>query len=162
VISKRWLVVVACLIGLLLVGVYQSFAARVFIERIGGYDAQLVNLAKPLLSNWIEASGNTPTMQRQSADYMLRFSITDATATRSFNWWIILLPLWPVVPFTTVNANVVVSITITATDGREVFTNTAGGEAGLWVFGDFYSKSRAKREAFYQAFRRVTISAYLP
>jgi len=161
-ITKKWVVVVTCLIGLLLFGAYESFGARVFIERVGGYDAQLVNLAKPLLVNWIEASGNTPTTQRQSADYMLRFSITDATVTRSFNWWVLLLPLWPVIPVTTVNANVVVSVTITGPDGREVFTDTAGGEAGRWIFGDFYSNNRVKRDAFNQAFRRVMVSAYLP
>lgn len=150
-------------LGVLLLGVaFSCLGSRVFIERVAGYDAQLVNLAKPMLADWIEVSGNTLTTQRQSADYVVRFTITDVTTKRPFNWWVLLLPLWPIVPFTTVDADVIVAVSIWDSGGQEVLSDTAGGRASQWVFADFYSRDRIKRAAFQEAFKRVMVNVYLP
>jgi hypothetical protein len=96
------------------------------------------------------------------AAYRVRLTVTEAKAARPFNWWILLVPLWPIVPATTVEADVVVSLAILDSAGREVYANTAGGEASAWLFGDFFSRNWAKREAFSEALKRVVVSAYLP
>lgn len=137
-------------------------AKGIFIETIGGFDASLVNEARPYIASWVETVGHQLTNVKDGAAYRVRLVITEAKASRPFNWWILLLPLWPIVPLTTVEAGVVVSLTILDAAGREVYTNTAGGEASMFLFGDFYSRKWAKVEAFREAFRRVVVSAYIP
>jgi len=140
----------------------QVVAKTVFIEAIGGFDATLVNEARPYLAAWIEGTGHQLSTVKDTAEYRVRFTVTEAKATRPFNWWILVVPFWPFVPATTVEAEVVVSLTIQDSTGREVYANTAGGEASAWLCGDFFSRKWAKREAFAEAFKRVVVSAYLP
>jgi hypothetical protein len=137
-------------------------ASTVYVDRIGGFDADLVNLARPALTAWIETSGSRPTGQRDTADYSIRFAVSDASAERPFNWWILFVPVWPFVPVTTVEASVVLTVAIFSRAGLEVFTNTAGAEVSQWLFADFYSRHWAKEKAFGVAFRRVMVSAFLP
>ena len=65
-------------------------------------------------------------------------------------------------PVTRVEADVIVTLTVTTGDGGDVYTNTAGGERSQFLVADFFSRRWAKEKAFYAAFRRVTVSAYLP
>lgn len=161
--NPRKAVGIGLVVIFLILAVVTTVNARgVFIENIGGFDSDLVNRVRPMLTAWIETTGHSPTRSRDNADYMIRFSVISADASRPFNWWFFLFPVWPIVPLVPVEAEVVVSITIITADGREVYSNTAGGEASRWLFGDFYSRKWAKRKAFEQAFQRVVVSAYLP
>ena len=139
-----------------------GLSAKVYVDRIGGYDAELVNESTNFLTAWIETTGNIPTNNRQKDDYTVEFNVIDVSVRRSFNWWIILFPLWPIVPFTTVNVEVTLSITVSDVTGTEVFSNQAGGEASWWLFGDFTGRRRCKIDAFHQAFKRLVVSARLP
>ena len=149
-------ILLACLVPEL------GLAKSIFIETIGGYDAFLVNTARSYVSAWIEATGHRVTNVRDTSAYRVRFVITEADASRPFNWWVLLFPLWPIITATTVEANVVVSLTVHDSAGSEIYANTAGGEASQFFLGDFYSRRWAKHRAFEQAFKRVIVSAYLP
>lgn len=137
-------------------------AKRVFIESISGHDSELVNLSPTYLTQWIRDLGHSTVASSANADYIVRFAVVSATTARPFNWWILLFPFWPIVPLTSVEADVVLFITVRTTDGRDVFTNQAGGSSSAWWFGDFVSRSSRKKEAFEQAFRVLTVTAHLP
>jgi hypothetical protein len=139
-----------------------TMAKTVFVEAVGGFDAALVNEARPYLAAWVESTGHQLTSVRDGAAYRARLVITEAQASRPFNWWVLLFPLWPIIPVTTVEANVVVSLTVVDASGHEIYENTAGGEASAFLFADFLSKKSVKVDAFEEAFRRVIVSAYLP
>ena len=87
-------------------------AKRVFIESISGYDSQLVNIAPTYISQWVRSLGHSLVSSRGSADYIVRFAVISSTASRSFNWWFLVLPLWPLVPVTTVEADVVLFLSL--------------------------------------------------
>lgn len=137
-------------------------ATSIYIDNIGGFDATLINSVRPYLSAWIGSMGCQLTNLRANADYLVRLSIVDVDAARPFNWWVLLFPLWPIIPITTVEADVVVSMTILDSSGREVYSNTAGGDASAFLAADFFSRKWAKKSAFDQAFRRLVVSVYLP
>lgn len=158
---KAIVILVPLLVSIIAVSL-SGFSAKVYISRIGGFDAALVNESSTFLTAWIETTGNVPTGSRQGADYIVQFNVLDATVSRSFNWWFLLFPLWPVIPLTTVDAQVILSITVFDATGKEFFSNQAGGEASAWWFGDFVGNRRCKRDAFRQAFRRLVVSARLP
>ena len=160
--SSRGLVSTLAIILLVLAIAATVDAGSVFIANISGFDADLVNRTRPTLVAWIQMSGHTCTQSRANADYLMRFSVVSADTNRPFNWRFLLFPLWPIIPVVPVEAEVMLSMTITTPDGRDVYSNIAGGEAGQWIFGDFYSRKWAKRKAFEQAFQRVVVSAYLP
>jgi len=153
---------VIVLLAVLVTLTVTASAKTIFIENIGGFDATLVNSARPYLSAWIGSIGHQLTTYRDNADYRVRLSIVDVDTGRPFNWWFLLFPLWPIVPVTTVEADVVVTMTVLDASGREVFSNTAGGDASAFIAADFYSRKWAKKRAFEQAFRRVVVTAYLP
>lgn len=155
-------VAIAVLVLLLGVCVSGRSAKRVFIESISGYDSETVNLSSTHLTQWIRSLGHSTVGTGASADYIVRFAVVSATAARPFNWWILLFPLWPIVPITSVEADVVLFIAVRTADGRDVFTNQAGGSSSAFWFGDFVSRSSQKKAAFEQAFRALTVTAYLP
>ena len=137
-------------------------AKSIFIDHVGGFDATLVNNVRPYLGAWIGSIGHQLTNSRTSADYLVRLTIVDVDAARPFNWWVLVFPIWPFIPITTVEADVVASMTILDASGREIYSNTAGGEASAFLAADFFSRKWAKERAFDQAFRRLVVSVYLP
>lgn len=150
------------LLAAIVVGVsLGACSGTVFIEKIGGYDAYLVNIVRPYMTAWIETTGHSPTSIREGATYRAKLILTNVDASRPFNWWFLLFPLWPIMPVTRVEAEVIVTLTITDANGREVFSNTAGGEGSAFIAADFFSRNWVKRKAFEEAFRRVTVSVYL-
>ena len=153
----------AIVIAVMLLALAMTASAKnIFIDHIGGFDATLVNNVRPYLGAWIGSIGHQLTTSRTSADYLVRLSIVDVDASRPFNWWVLLFPIWPLIPITTVEADVVASMTILDASGREIYSNTAGGDASAFLAADFFSRKWAKERAFDQAFRRLVVSVYLP
>ena len=159
---RKAVLFVIVLLATFSVGAQVLGAKHVFIESISGYDSQLVNIAPTYLSQWVRSLGHSLVSSRDSADYIIRFAIVSSTTARSFNWWFLLLPLWPFVPVTTIEADVVLFMAIQTADGRGIFTNQTGGHSAAWWFADFVSGKSQKKAAFEQAFRALTVTAYLP
>lgn len=157
-VVSRFVVLFVVLLALALTGSAKS----IFIDNIGGFDATLINNTRPYLAAWVGSIGHQLTNSRENADYRVRFLIVSADASRPINWWFLLFPLWPIIPVTTVEADVVLSITVFDASGREIYSNTAGGDASTFIAADFYSRKWAKERAFDQAFRRLIVTAYLP
>ena len=156
--ASRWVLLLVVLIALAI----NVSAKSIFIDNIGGFDANLINNVKPYLAAWIGSIGHQLTISRDSADYRVRLLVVSADANRPFNWCFLLFPLWPIIPLTTVEADVVLSMTVFDASGREIYSNTAGGDASTFLAADFYSRKWAKERAFDQAFKRLVVSAYLP
>jgi len=155
-------VAIAVLVLLLGVCVSGRSAKRVFIDSISGYDSELVNLAATHLPPWIRSLGHSTVGTGAHAAYLVRFAIVRVTPASHFNWRILPFPLCPIVPFTTPETDVVLSLAVRTVDGRDVFTNQAGGSASAFWFGDFVSQASLKKAAFEQAFRVLTVTAHLP
>ncbi len=151
------------LIMIVLLAVTLSVGAqkKVYIERIGGHDSLLVNRSSTYLSEWIETAGGRIVQSKEEADLLLRLNVVSSNFNRSFNWVIVILPLWPFVPFTTPNADVVLSLSILTPDGRDHYSSQAGANASAFLFGDFMSEGKMKDKAFIEAFNRLTVSAHL-
>lgn len=134
-------------------------ASKVYIDRINGMDSTLIEEARSQLFSWISTAGHTNTTVKDEAEYLIRFNIVTANGQRDFNWVVILLPLWPFVPVTLPEADVIIAVTILTPDGREVFSNQTGDKASAWLFGDFISIDSLKQKAFQKAFSRIMMSA---
>ena len=90
----RWVAVVALLAALVLSST--GLAKVVFVDRISGYDSQLVNLAPQYLAQWIRGMGHQQTNNRANADYIVRLMIVTADAERPFNlWFLAFFICWP-------------------------------------------------------------------
>ncbi|HEU67903.1 MAG TPA: hypothetical protein ENN53_01570 [Candidatus Acetothermia bacterium] len=153
---------VAAVVLLVFLGVLGMGSKRVFIESISGYDSETVNWSSTYLTQWVRSLGHTIVSSPTAADYLVRFAVVNASTMRPFNWWILLFPFWPIVPITSVEADVVLFMSVRTADERVVFTNQAGGTSSAWWFGDFVSRSSQKKAAFEKAFRALTVTAHLP
>ncbi len=160
---KVWKLVLLAVVLAVVLGYAGAARKLVFVDRVSGHDSQLVNLAPQHLTQWIRGMGHNQTRNRADADYIVRFIIVSSHASRPFNWWTLLfIWLWPIVPVTTVEADVVLAITVTDQDGREVFVNQTGAHSSTFWFAEFVSRANRRKAAFEQAFRMLTVTAYLP
>lgn len=158
---KKVLVPVLIFAFIMMAGGIVQAGGKVFIDKINGFDAAMVNQASTELVNALQTKGYEVVTDKANADFLVTFNVITADADRSFNvaalffFW-----LWPFVPFTTVSAEAVVSARVTDVNGQEVYSNQAGGTAdGMWIFGDFASGSSLKKKALHQATQRVYINA---
>ncbi len=115
---------------------------KVYINRVNSVNGELIEPAKAYLINKLKVLGFEIVYQRENADYMLDMNIISASSRREFNWLIILLPIWPIVPLTTVEGEAIVAIRVYDMLGNElIFDQTGAIKKGMWFFGDFVSGS---------------------
>jgi len=124
----------------------------VYVDEIRGMDADLLGFVRPFLVEWIESIGHSFAPSRSVADFLIEFEILDATVSRPFNWWILIAPLWPIVPLASIEAQVILSAAVLNRAGDAIFTNTSGAVAAQWWFADLHSERDKKLEAFRRAF----------
>lgn len=121
---------------------------RIYVNRVNSVDGRLIEPAKAYFITRLQTIGFEVVYQRENADYLLDLNIVSVNSRRSFNWLIFLLPLWPIVPFTTVQGEAIVAIRIYDTAGNEVaFDQTGAVRNGMWFFGDFVSESSVIKRA---------------
>jgi hypothetical protein len=136
-----------------------SVPLAAYIRSQGDFDESLANRAAASLTVWMEAARSRLVAAGDTAEYCVELVVTKATAARPFNWWFLLLPAWPFVPLTSVEASVILSVAIQNSAGTGVYASTAGREASAFLFGDFFSRDWARNRAFDEAFKHVMVAA---
>lgn len=139
------------LVVILLVLFNLSFAqvgSKVYINRVNSVDGGLIEPAKIYLMDRLRVRGFDLVNQKEEADYILDLNIVSVNSRRSFNWLILILPAWPLVPFTTVQGEAIVAIRVYDKAGNEVvFDQTGAVRNGMWFFGDFVTSGSVIRGA---------------
>jgi hypothetical protein len=136
-----------------------SVPLAAYIRSQGDFDESLANRAAASLTVWMEAARSRLIAAGDTAEYCVELVVTKATAARPFNWWFLLLPAWPFVPLTSVEASVILSVAIQDSAGTGIYASTAGREASAFLFGDFFSRDWARNRAFDEAFKHVMVAA---
>ncbi|HCM17862.1 MAG TPA: hypothetical protein DHW84_06455 [Firmicutes bacterium] len=94
------------------------------------------------------------------ANTTVKVDVVELKTRMKFNWWILLLGLWPIVPWTRTVADATVNVTVME-DSMAVYAQRASESVkGQFVFGDIYVvdddkvdelKAEAVREAVLKA-----------
>jgi len=126
----------------------QSSAPKLFVEKVNSPEGYLIDPVKTYFIEKIRAKGIEVVYDKAQADYIAELTIVSANSRRSFNWLILIFPLWPIVPFTTVQGDAIVAVRIFDKNGQEVVFDQAGSaKDGMWFFGDFVSGNSVKKDA---------------
>lgn len=80
---------------------------------------------------------NLAVVPRQQADYVANVYQTGLEKRRSFNWWILLFPIWPIMGLTESHVTVTVSAQVTDMVGAIVWQGTGESTASTIWFSDF-------------------------
>ncbi|MGB9768217.1 MAG: hypothetical protein ACP5I0_05285 [Dictyoglomus sp.] len=121
---------------------FAQTSPKIYINRINSPDGGLIEPARAKLIDILMSKGYVVTGNKDEANYMLDLIIVSANSRRSFNWVFLILPIWPIVPITTVQGEAVVAVIVFDQLGNEVlFDQTGVVKNGMWFFGDFVSGS---------------------
>lgn len=143
--------VLAVVVGLVLITAFSSnaFAAgqKVYVETLSAYDARTIQVVNEKATSLLTSRGFQVVQSKAEAELVFGFNITNLECYRSFNWWILLCGLWPIIPLTTGEGVAMVNLTVK--EGNTVaFSSSAGGHMqGRFVFGDFVSSNELKGKA---------------
>lgn len=80
---------------------------------------------------------NFEVVPRSQADYVANVYQTGLEKRRSFNWWILLFPIWPIMGLTESHVTVTVSAQVTDMAGAIVWQGTGESTASTIWFSDF-------------------------
>lgn len=109
-----------------------------------------------IISQAIRYRGAEVTKSHDEAGIAVRVDIVELKTRMKFNWWILLLGFWPVVPWTRTVADATVNVTVME-DSEIVYTQRASESSkGQFIFGDIYvvdddKKDELKAEAVKEA-----------
>jgi len=134
----------------------QSSAPKLFVEKVNSSEGYLIDPVKTYFIEKIRAKGIEVVYDKAQADYIAELTIVSANSRRSFNWLILIFPLWPIVPFTTVQGDAIVAVRIFDKNGQEVVFDQAGSaKNGMWFFGDFVSGNSVKKDAALDCINKI-------
>jgi hypothetical protein len=134
----------------------QSSAPKLFVEKVNSPEGYLIDPVKTYFIEKIRAKGIEVVYDKAQADYIAELTIVSANSRRSFNWLILIFPLWPIVPFTTVQGDAIVAVRIFDKNGQEVVFDQAGSaKNGMWFFGDFVSGNSVKKDAALDCINKI-------
>jgi len=134
----------------------QSSAPKLFVEKVNSPEGYLIDPVKTYFIEKIRAKGIEVVYDKAQADYIAELTIVSANSRRSFNWLILIFPLWPIVPFTTVQGDAIVAVRIFDKNGQEVVFDQAGSaKDGMWFFGDFVSGNSVKKDAALDCINKI-------
>jgi len=134
----------------------QSSAPKLFVEKVNSSEGYLIDPVKTYFIEKIRAKGIEVVYDKTQADYIAELTIVSANSRRSFNWLILIFPLWPIVPFTTVQGDAIVAVRIFDKNGQEVVFDQAGSvKNGMWFFGDFVSGNSVKKDAALDCINKI-------
>mgnify|MGYP000877077344 FL=1 len=144
------------LIAVIMLSVAINAEKKVFVKRISCYDNEIRLEIAPLIVDWLFKMDVSITTKSDEADYLVQVKASSVTFTRSFNWYFLLFPAWPFVPFTTPEASVILDLSIELPDGEIYYSDQAAGTYSVYWFGDLMSSFKMKKGALDAAFKAVT------
>jgi hypothetical protein len=134
----------------------QSSAPKLYVDKVNSSEGYLIDPVKIYFEERIRAKGIEVVYDKAQADYIAELTIVSANSRRSFNWLILIFPLWPIVPFTTVQGDAIVAVRIFDKNGQEVVFDQAGSvKNGMWFFGDFVSGNSVKKDAALDCINKI-------
>ncbi|MGB9857911.1 MAG: hypothetical protein ACPLKX_07220 [Dictyoglomaceae bacterium] len=140
----------------------QSSIPKLYVEKVNSVEGYLIDPVKIYFIEKIKEKRIGIAYSRDEADYIAEITIVSANSRRNFNWVILLLPLWPIVPVTTVEGDAIVAVRIFDKYGQEVFFEQAGSvKSGRWFFGDFVSESSIKKDAVIDCVNKLMVGLTL-
>lgn len=134
----------------------QEVKPKIYVSKVNTMDGTLVDPVKTRFIYRIQEKGLEIASSSTGANYIAEITIVSANSRRSFNWLILIFPLWPIVPFTTVQGDALVAVRITDQSGNVIYSDQAGSTvSGRWVFGDFVSEDSVKRDAALECIDKI-------
>jgi hypothetical protein len=120
---------------------------KVVVGRVVSTDSTLLMNANASLPAQLSMTGFSVVSNRNEAKYEINANII-GDVNRKFNVWILLLWLWPVVPFSTQDAVVNVNLKVVdVATGEEVCNVIGSNQQKTGLFGDFTSSESILKKA---------------
>ena len=134
-------------------------AKGVYVDKYLGTDAWTLDHGRPILMAALAERGCQVVSDKSQADVILTVTVIKAEISRSFNFWILLFPLWPIVPLTTASGEIIISMQAVDQSGNVVWMGQGGGsDRGPFFFGDFAGKEKMFETALRDATRTALAS----
>jgi len=147
--KSKSLVSIIFIVTLLFVFAFaQEARPKLYIEKVNSIEGYLIDPVKTYFIERLKGKCIEVGYDKTQADYIAELTIVSANNRRSFNWLILIFPFWPIVPFTTVQGDTIVSVRIFDKNEQEIVFDQAGAvKNGMWFFDDFVSGNSVKKDA---------------
>jgi len=130
---------------------------KVFIK-VDSVEWSLIDPVTAYLNNRLRMLGYEVVRDKALADYVIALNIVDISHQRRFNWFFLLLPLWPIVPITIVEGEATVEMQFLDSSGKEIlFNQVKCVKKGNWVLGDFVSPESVIKDATLDCVSRLVV-----